>query len=298
MSLEEKNKKDVDIDEQFDIFFKDREDYKKLNRKEKAKIQKKILHGWNVDKQKTVTKWIDNLEYIQLIVYFHMFYLKKIENSWAWVIIVLSALSSTASLTQFSEGSDNLKLGINITLSIFTLLTTLIASWTKKQNYVQRIAALEKYLQSLNILISELQGQTQINPEDRIPWNEFLDRYRDKVVEFDSSMPLIAPEDWKETVYVLTKFYPELTKDTFPWKDDPSWRKNILNTYRKVKYRGCFKQMCSLYWCKTLCISNYHSQGSENNADLEANILNVDPVNNIKKDFELKYDKNENKLYI
>jgi hypothetical protein len=230
--------------------------YYELSEKDKEEIRKNKFKGWNKQKQNTVIGWIDNLEYTQLIVYFHMFNLKKIENSWAWILIVLSALSSTISLIQFDRDRENLVLTANIFITIFTTLTTLIASWMKKQNYVQRIGGLEKYLQSLNIIISELQGQMRIHPEDRLPWKEFLDRYRDKVVEFDSSTPLISPEDWKETVYILTKYFPELTKPTFPWRDDDSWAENILKTYNKVKYRNWYNKICSLYFCSKKCKNN------------------------------------------
>ena len=196
-----------------------------LTEKEKEEVRKSKYKGWNKQKQNTVIGWIENLEYTQLIVYFHMFNLKKIENSWAWMLIVLSALSSTISLIQFDKDREELVLTVNIFITIFTTMTTLIASWMKKQNYVQRIGGLEKYLQSLNIIISELQGQMKCHPEDRLPWKEFLDRYRDKVVEFDSSTPLISPEDWKETVYILTKYFPELTNNRQPWSEDDTWAK-------------------------------------------------------------------------
>ena len=263
-SNNDKIKSNNDKKDNFDIYLEERDKFKNLSKKEKEECRKNVYNGWNKDRQYTVKKWIDNLEFIQLIVYFHMFDLKKVENSWAWILIVLSALSSTISLIQFNKQNEDLVLVVNVTITIFTLFTTLIATWMKKQNYVQRIGSLEKYLQSLNIIISDLQGQIKIHPEDRIPWNEFLDRYRDKVTEFDSSMPLISPEEWKETVYVLTKYYPELTSDVHPWRDNEEWTNQILSTYHKVKYRSMYKRLCSLYYC-----CNKYNESTNKNSDNE-----------------------------
>ena len=213
-------------------------------------INKPLDGNWSRKKQLAVENWIGYLEYIQLIVYFHMFQLKKIENFWSWLIIVLSAITSTISVVQFDKENTDLVLAINVMVSVFTVFTTLIASWIKKQNYVQRIGDLEKYLQSLNILISELKGQIKIGPEDRVPWAEFLERYRDKINEFESSAPLISPENWKETNYTLTKYYPELVKNAYPWCEDKTWGDNILKTYSKVKYRKWYDKVWKCYCCR------------------------------------------------
>ena len=213
-------------------------------------FNKQLDGNWSQKKQLAVQNWIGYLEYIQLIVYFHMFQLKKIENFWSWLIIVLSAITSTISVIQFDKEKDNLVLAVNVCVSVFTVFTTLIASWIKKQNYVQRIGDLEKYLQSLNILISELKGQIKIGPEDRVPWSDFLERYRDKINEFESSAPLISPENWKETNYTLTKYYPELVKHAYPWNEDKTWGENILKTYSKVKYRKWYNKIWKCYYCR------------------------------------------------
>jgi len=227
-------------------------------------INKELDGGWTKKKQLAIQNWIGYLEYIQLIVYFHMFQLKKVENFWSWLIIVLSAITSSISIIQFDRDREDIVLAVNVFVSVFTIFTTLIASWMKKQNYVQRIGDLEKYLQSLNILIAELKGQVKLGPDDRIPWKEFLERYRDKMNEFESSAPLISPENWKETNYTLTKYYPELVKDTYPWNEDKSWGDNILKTYKKVKYRSVYNKICYCYYCSKIEDEQAREEESDN----------------------------------
>jgi type III secretory pathway component EscR len=123
----------------------------------------------------------------------------------------------------------------------------------KKQNYVSTISEVEKYLQSLSIVLSELNGQIKIAREDRVEFSKFLEKYKDKVIKFSSSMPLISPYDWKHTVYLLTKYYPELVEDTYPWNENRDFSKLILMTYHKVKYRTCFRRLISGYYCYSSC---------------------------------------------
>ena len=123
----------------------------------------------------------------------------------------------------------------------------------KKQNYVSTISEVEKYLQSLSIVLSELNGQIKIAREDRVEFCKFLEKYKDKVINFSSSMPLISPYDWKHTVYLLTKYYPELVLDTYPWNENRDFSKLILMTYHNVKYRTCFRRLISGYYCYSSC---------------------------------------------
>lgn len=215
----------------------------------------KVVTSWTDKREELVNVWIKELEFYQVISYFYLFQVKKIENTWAWLIIVLSAIVSTISLIQFDKDDDDadLVLAINILVTVFTTFITLIAAWMKKQNYVSTISEVEKYLQSLSIVLSELNGQIKIAREDRVEFCKFLEKYKDKVIKFSSSMPLISPYDWKHTVYLLTKYYPELVEDTYPWNENRDFSKLILMTYHKVKYRTCFRRLISGYYCYSSC---------------------------------------------
>ena len=215
----------------------------------------KVVNSWTDKREELVNIWIKELEFYQVISYFYLFQVKKIENTWAWLIIVLSAIVSTISLIQFDKDDDDatLVLVINVLVTVFTTFITLIAAWMKKQNYVSTISEVEKYLQSLSIVLSELNGQIKIAREDRVEFCKFLEKYKDKVINFSSSMPLISPYDWKHTVYLLTKYYPELVLDTYPWNENRDFSKLILMTYHNVKYRTCFRRLISGYYCYSSC---------------------------------------------
>lgn len=215
----------------------------------------KVVNSWTDKREELVNIWIKELEFYQVISYFYLFQVKKIENTWAWLIIVLSAIVSTISLIQFDKDEDDetLVLVINVLVTVFTTFITLIAAWMKKQNYVSTISEVEKYLQSLSIVLSELNGQIKIAREDRVEFCKFLEKYKDKVINFSSSMPLISPYDWKHTVYLLTKYYPELVLDTYPWNENKDFSKLILMTYHNVKYRTCFRRLISGYYFYSSC---------------------------------------------
>ena len=255
----------------------------------------KVVTSWTDKREELVDIWIKELEFYQVISYFYLFQVKKIENTWAWLIIVLSAIVSTISLIQFDKDEDDatLVLVINILVTVFTTFITLIAAWMKKQNYVSTISEVDKYLQSLSIVLSELNGQIKIAREDRDEFCNFLDKYKDKVINFSSSMPLISPYDWKHTVYLLTKYYPELVQDTYPWNENKDFSKLILMTYHNVKYRTCFRRLISGYYCYSSCCKSE-----------EENVRNIkDYFHKIKKieedeflnEIEEKYNNIKNK---
>lgn len=222
----------------------------------KKKINtEKVVNSWTKDREDLVNNWIKELEFYQIIIYFHLFHVKKIENMWAWMIIVLSTIVSTISLIQFDKDEDDkdLVLIINILVTLLTTFITLIAAWMKKQNYVSIISECEKYLQSISSVLAELNGQIKIIREDRVEFQMFLEKYKDKVIQFSSCMPLISPYDWKHTVYLLTKYYPELVQNTYPWDKNDDFSKLILLTYHKVKYRTLFRRCVSGYYCYSSC---------------------------------------------
>ena len=275
-----------------------------FEKQQKKKNTDNIITSWTSIREKLVKEWIKELEFYQIITYFYLFQIKRIENLWTWLIIVLSTIVSTISLLQFDkdENDADLVLGINITVTILTTLITLIASWMKIQHYVGTISECEKYLQSLSIVLSELNGQIKISREDRVVFDKFLEKYKDKVIQFSSSMPLISPYDWKYTIYLLTKYYPELIQDIYPWNDEPDFGKLILLTYHKVKYRTLFRRLISGYYCYSSCCK--HEE--ENIKDIKTyfrrkreieKLKEEDVLQNLEEELiEKKHKKNINRI--
>lgn len=269
---------------------------------------KKIVDSWTEDRTDLVKGWIRDLGYYQIIIYFYLFQIKQIENAWAWLIIVLSAIVSTISIIQFDKNDDDadLVLAVNITITVLTTAITLIAAWMKKQNYVSTISECEKYLQSLSTVMAELNGQIKISPEDRIVFKTFLEKYKDKVILFSSSMPLISPYDWKHTVYLLTKYYPELIEDIYPWDEKSDFRDLILLTYHKVKYRTLFRRCISGYYCYSSCCKDEEDSIKElrhkfnKKKKLEEEIQELEErskLNNLKKSMSKNNKKSESFIY-
>lgn len=263
----------------------------------KKKINtEKVVNSWTKDREDLVNNWIKELEFYQIIIYFHLFHVKKIENMWAWIIIVLSTLVSTISLIQFDKDEEDkdLVLIINILVTLLTTFITLIAAWMKKQNYVSIISECEKYLQSLSGVLAELNGQIKIIREDRVEFQMFLEKYKDKVIQFSSGMPLISPYDWKHTVYLLTKYYPELIQNTYPWDENDDFSKLILLTYHKVKYRTLFRRCVSGYYCYSSCCKpEYESAKSLRDYFNQKNKIKELETLNYKKDLETIYYKKD-----
>ena len=151
-------------------------------------------------------------------------------------------MSSSISLFQFNDEYYNLMLGSKIILSLFTILTTLIAAWIKKQNYIERVAELDKYILKTKKIIGALEADLELPLENRISFRDFIHKYKDKIVEFNSMTPLISPDDWKDTIYVLTKFYPEISSSLYPWNKYPEFAIQIIDTYIYNKYNSCLKK--------------------------------------------------------
>ena len=138
------------------------------------------------------------------------------------------------------------------------LLTTLIASWIKKCNYVERINTVDRYVQKLTRLRWQIKDILSQDILDRIAYKSYIKTYQVEIIDMLSTSPPITPEEYKYTVYILTKYYPEVVKDTHPWytkKGDKyvitSFGYDVLNTYWFVKYRSTASKFFSLYYCKS-----------------------------------------------
>lgn len=225
---------------------------------------------WTPENEEIVNSWLDLLKYNNLINYFYFFKVKRIEGRWAWLLIVLSALSSSISLFQFQEENKELETTAKILLGIFTLMTTLIAAWMKKQNYIEKVSELDKYILKTSKIIGALEADLELPLENRIEFTDFMKKYKELIVEFNSITPLISPDDWKETVYEITKFYPEIAYDYYPWKLSDNFGQSIIDTYRYIKYNSFMKRLLRCFYCQSkCCMTKYDS------SVLEKNIKNI-----------------------
>ena len=140
----------------------------------------------------------------------------------------------------------------------------------KKQNYVEHISELSKYSLKINKLKGNVKSVIKEPVKNRISYNEFIKLYKDDIINYISVRPLISPNDWKETIYIISKYYPELAYE-YPWIKIPNYGKNAMETYKKMKYNSVWNKIKHGYFCKCICNNN-------DSIDLATRILKQDIV--------------------
>lgn len=246
------------------------EDEEKENTKAIQTELTPIDKGWDKSNINNVNYWMDYLSYCCLIYHFYLFKLKKIENKWAWILIVSTSVSSSLSLLQYENDNQSVRTFINIFITITTLASTLISAWMKKQNYVEHISELSKYSLEINKLKGEVNSVIREPIKNRMTYQEFVVKYKGDIVNYTSTRPLISPNDWKETIYIITKHYPELAAYEYPWNKIPNYGENAMKTYERIKYRGLWRKIKHCYFFKCFC------NDSEYDRLLASKILNQD----------------------
>ena len=219
--------------------------------------------GWTRENKRVVKYYVNFLSYMCLVYHFYYFKLKQIEGYWSWAIIVLASFSAALSLFQYNDDNEYVELAVKITLTVFTLIITLISSWIKKQNYVERISELGKYSIKINKLKNNVKAVLEDHISNRISYDKFSDDYKSEIVEFISNRPLISPYDWKETVFIISKYYPELAAYEFPWNKIDNYGSHAIDTYTKLKYSTFWKKLKHCYFCKSRCICRESTEGKE-----------------------------------
>ena len=174
----------------------------------------KINKGWEEESERTTYLSIHKLKYNRIITNFFLFETKRNEGRWSWFVILISTLTSGITLLNNIKEEDlpyiNMKTYVNILLTVLSMLTSLIASWIKKQQYVDKINELDRYTQKINKLCEELQFELLKPVKDRLEYSKYTEKYFPLISEYLSSLPSISPKEWKECVHNITKNYPEL----------------------------------------------------------------------------------------
>ena len=142
------------------------------------------INGWSSRKKRVILEWKNVLEYQFTVNWFFVYELKKKEGWWSWLIIVISTITSTLSLVRPDDSYT--KMFTEGFLSFFSVLTTLIAAWIKKQNYVDRIKNLDRYIQKLSKLNIEIESVLTKSPWDRVNYNKFMEMYEPQIVQLVS----------------------------------------------------------------------------------------------------------------
>ena len=257
--VDDKNNSDNILNDHKDIMLnKDKEMRKKILRVKYCDDNDDVKE-WTEKKDKLVLNWKQNLEYQSLVNTIILSELKEKESYLTWIIIVISTLSSSLSIIQFGDNDYKwLEIYLQVALSISTIITTLIAAWLKKNNYVERINNTDRYLQKVSRISVEILNTLAKDKINRISYSNFEEKYQDTIFDLIADPPDYSPYEYKKSIYKLTKYYPELLVDKFPWYNIPektksSFGKTITDTYKDLKYYTCLSKLTSLYFCKCKC---------------------------------------------
>ena len=193
------------------------------------------IEKWSKHKKHRFHKCLWKLKYNRIVSSFYLDDLKKREDSWSWMIIVISTFTSgiTVANNVEQEPFNNYNTIINVMLTFSSMSTSLIAAWIKKQKFVEKINEIDKYLLNINSLCEELEIQFSLLEEDRLSYNEFKKKYIPEITKYVTTNPMIPPYEWKQCVREITLKYPELVdpdnsenNKLWPWYGD------------LVKYKG------------------------------------------------------------
>ena len=196
--------------------------------KNKVEDSKTILiqkNSWTPRNQTYFQICIHRLKYYRIINNFFFFELKKREGRLSWAIIVLSSISSVISLINTEENIFPHSIQIvKWSLVLITLIITLISAYIKKQQFIDRINDIDRYLQRLNQAIAELDVDFIMEPDKRESYDKFCEKYIPLIKNLSLSPASFSPSEWKRTVFIITKYYPELIKGSgenedliWPW---------------------------------------------------------------------------------
>jgi hypothetical protein len=226
------------------------------------------INGWTTQKEKWFRPLLSRLKYFRVINNFHFFELKNREGKLSWAIIVISTFSSALSLMNTDKDIfQNSTVIVKWTLVLFTIITTLISAYIKKQQFIDKINNIDRYLQQLNQVIEEINITFILEHGQRENYDEFCEKYIPLIKNLSVFPSTFSPTTWKRVVYNITTKYPELIEGDgtsfellWPWyhiidtdkieevKTDKDKRKTdfdekVINSYKYFDKRAlnCFK---------------------------------------------------------
>ena len=221
-------------------------------------------NGWFPKATHQLTIFLVKLRYHRVINNFYLSTLKKSEESMGWYLILLSTATSafTVANNVEEEPFENYHTYVNGALTTISFATSLIGAWMKKKQFVERINNIDRYYQKLNTLCEAIEFELIKIPEDKMNYQSFKEKYHNKIKEYLVPNPLITPDQWKETVKVITKDYPELIDP------DGSDENKLWPWYSLFKHRdrmsGKSRRMMTNYSDKILNKKKYINKDIEN----------------------------------
>ena len=200
-------------------------------------------------------KYTQKLKYKHVISNFYYYQLKGIEGMWSWIIILISTFTSGITVINNVDEENlpikGLKPYVNATLTISSMITSLIAAWIKKKQFVEKINELDRYILKINKLIEELEFEFTKPISDKMDYNDFKNKYFQQIQENLTSNPPMSPKEWKSCVKDITQNYPEIIgfddspeNALWPWfsmklSEDSSRRAETI-FYERFRSKRCW----------------------------------------------------------
>ena len=258
------------------------------------------LHNQNNDNsfnKQYIRKWYNNLKYINIILQFFAEDLKDTESNLGWWIIIISSFVSFINLLAFDKNlinesfNDYYYWGKSIFVAILAAITSLLGSWIKKKNYIKRIKEIDKRVYDIERILNKLEYQLNvINIEDKITNLDFCKKHKTLVNDLLSYSQIISPSEIKDILYIITKYFPDMVHNVFPWylydELTNTWSLNIdkctqiIESYESYNRKNTYIKCLKYIFCCKCCLEekkNYNPflKQSENN-----NIISPTPISN------------------
>jgi len=225
-----------------------------------------------------IRKWYNNLKYINIILQFFAEDLKDTESSLGWWIIIISSFISFINLLAFdkiliSDSFNNYYYwSKSIFVAILAAITSLLGSWIKKKNYIKRIKEIDKRVYDIERLLNKLEYQLNvINIEEKISNLDFCKKHKTLVNDLLSYSQIISPSEIKDTLYIITKYYPDMVLNIYPWYlyDDltNTWTLHldkctqIIESYEHYNRKNTYVKCLKYIFCCKCCLekkNNYN----------------------------------------
>jgi hypothetical protein len=212
------------------------------------------VRGWTKQRKHRIRMFMWRLKFNRIVTHFYLNHVRKNEEYWSWLIIVISTITSGITVANNVDDSPSFiphyHVAVKIALNISSMSTALIAAWIKKKRFVEKINEIDKYLLGLNHLCEELEIQLGFLETDRLSYGSFKKKYVTRIIQYATTHPLIPPEEWKSSVKEITLQYPELIDPDssemgklWPWYGDLIEQRDGDTVYHVRKSTNFMKHM-------------------------------------------------------
>jgi hypothetical protein len=252
--------------------------------KNKVKSNKKIenqnlnIKKWNNNLVHIKSEWYFKLLGISILLQFHANYLKDQESSLGWSIIVITSITSFIALLEFTtigisvENNTYYIWGRSLLISTLSVITTLLASWVKKKQFIKRIKEIDKRVYEIEKLRGKIASIIDLPLEDRPLYTIFYNKFIQNVLDLQNYSSLMTPTEINFSYYNITKNYPTLIKNVPPWYNisinlnergtcsvnylgpNIKFGNDIIKSYENRNYNGnIISRLFNFYYCKSSC---------------------------------------------